>query len=100
MTHPNNLIISIVAPVYGVEKYIGKWLDSVFDQDIPETDYEVICVNDCTKDRSAEIIRKYQQNHPNLRLIEHPVNKKTMRHAILVFVRQWGSTSGSMIRMM
>lgn len=72
----HNIILSIVAPVYGVEKYIGKWLDSVFDQDIPETDYEVICVNDCTKDRSAEIIRKYQQNHPNLRLIEHPVNKK------------------------
>ena len=69
-------MLSIVAPVYGVEKYIRQWLDSVFDQDIPETDYEVICVNDCTPDRSAEIIREYQKKHANLRLIEHEVNKK------------------------
>lgn len=68
--------LSIVAPVYGVEKYIRPWLDSVFDQDIPETDYEVICVNDCTPDKSADIIREYQKTHANLRLIEHEVNKK------------------------
>lgn len=68
--------LSIVAPVYGVEKYIRQWLDSVFNQDIPETEYEVICVNDCTPDKSAEIIREYQESHANLRLIEHEVNKK------------------------
>ena len=60
-----NIKLSIVAPVYGVEKYIGQWLDSVFAQDIPETEYEVICVNDCTKDGSADIIREYQQKHHN-----------------------------------
>lgn len=71
-----NIKLSIVAPVYGVEKYIGQWLDSVFAQDIPETEYEVICVNDCTKDGSADIIREYQQKHHNLRLINHEVNKR------------------------
>lgn len=71
-----NIILSIVAPVYGVEKYIGQWLDSVFNQDIPETEYEVVCVNDCTKDKSAEIIKEYQKKHPNLRLINHDVNKR------------------------
>lgn len=69
-------ILSFVAPVYGVEKYIGECLDSLFNQDIPESEYEVICVNDCTKDRSADIIREYQKKHPNLRLINHEVNKK------------------------
>lgn len=68
--------ISIVAPVYGVEKYIGQWLDSVFDQDIHESEYEVICVNDCTQDKSAEIIKEYQVKHSNLRLINHEVNKR------------------------
>lgn len=72
----NNIILSIVAPVYGVEEYIRQWLDSVFDQDIPETEYEVICVNDCSPDKSAEIIKEYQKIHPNLRLINHEVNKK------------------------
>ena len=72
----NNIKLSIVAPVYGVEKYIRYWLDSVFDQDIPESDYEVICVNDCTTDNSAEIIKEYQQVHANLNLINHAENKK------------------------
>ena len=72
----NEIKLSIVAPVYGVERYIRQWLDSVFDQDIPETEYEVICVNDCTPDKSAEIIREYQKSHANLRLIDHGENKK------------------------
>lgn len=76
MVKNNNIILSIVAPVYGVETYICQWLNSVFNQDIPETEYEVICVNDCTKDKSADIIKEYQQNHPNLRLINHEVNKR------------------------
>lgn len=76
MKKQNEILLSIVAPVYGVEKYIRQWLDSVYDQDIPETEYEVICVNDCTPDKSAEIIREYQKSHVNLRLIEHEVNKK------------------------
>ena len=72
----NNIILSIVAPVYGVEKYIRQWLNSVYDQDIPESEYEVICVNDCTPDKSADIIREYQKQHANLVLINHEVNKK------------------------
>lgn len=77
MSAQNNIIqLSIVAPVYGVEKYIRQWLDSVFDQDILESEYEVICVNDCTKDKSVDIIREYQKSHSNLRLINHEVNKR------------------------
>lgn len=76
MNKENDIKLSFVAPVYGVEKYIGECLDSLFNQDIPESEYEVVCVNDCTKDRSADIIREYQKKHPNLRLINHEVNKK------------------------
>lgn len=68
--------LSIVAPVYGVEKYIGEWLDSVYNQDVPENEYEVICVNDCTPDRSADIVKEYQFKHSNLRLINHDINKR------------------------
>ena len=48
---------SIIIPVYGVEKYIGKCLDSVFNQSL--NDYEVIVVNDGTKDNSMEIVKNY-----------------------------------------
>lgn len=48
---------SIVIPVYNVEKYIKRTLDSVFNQ--TEKDFEVILVNDGSTDKSIEIAKKY-----------------------------------------
>ena len=48
---------SIIIPVYNVEKYIGKCLDSIMNQTYK--DYEVIIVNDGTKDHSMEIVKDY-----------------------------------------
>ena len=48
---------SIIIPVYNVEKYIKKCLDSVFDQSYK--DFEVIVVNDGTKDNSMQIVKEY-----------------------------------------
>lgn len=49
---------SIIVPVYNVEKYIKKCLDSVFAQ--TEKDFEVIVVNDGTKDNSMDIVKDYK----------------------------------------
>lgn len=67
--------LSFIVPFYNVEKYIGACLDSLYAQDIPEEEYEVICVDDCSPDNSKSIVRKYQKQHSNLVLIEHPYNK-------------------------
>lgn len=48
--------ISLVAPVYGVEKYIAKFAESVLDQTYQ--DIQFVFVNDGTKDRSMEILRQ------------------------------------------
>ena len=48
---------SIIIPVYNVEKYIGKCLESVMNQTYK--DYEVIVVNDGTKDNSMDIVKNY-----------------------------------------
>lgn len=48
---------SIIIPVYNVEEYIDKCLESVFNQ--TEKDFEVIVVNDGTKDNSMSIVEKY-----------------------------------------
>ena len=48
---------SIIIPVYNVEKYIQECLESVINQS--EKDYEVIVVNDGTKDHSMEIVKDY-----------------------------------------
>lgn len=50
--------ISIIIPVYNVEKYIEKCLDSIFSQELKD-DVEVIVVNDGTPDGSMDIVKRY-----------------------------------------
>ena len=49
--------ISIIIPMYGVEKYLRRCLDSVQNQTL--TDWQAICVNDGSPDKSGEIAREY-----------------------------------------
>ena len=49
--------ISVIIPVYGVEKYIRKCLESVVNQTYKNL--EIIVVNDGTKDNSMEIVKEY-----------------------------------------
>lgn len=72
----NDKRLSIIIPFYNVEQYIAQCLDSVFNQDIPEEEYEVICVNDGSPDHSRDIVLDYQKRHKNLILLEHEHNKK------------------------
>lgn len=71
-----DLRLSIIIPFYNVERFISECLDSVFDQDIPLDEYEVICVNDGSPDHSRDIVLQYMDRFPNLRLIEHEKNRK------------------------
>ena len=50
--------VSIIVPVYNVEKYISKCLDTLVNQTLD--DIEIIIVNDGSKDKSKEIIKKYE----------------------------------------
>ncbi len=50
-------LISVIIPVYNAERYIKHTLDSVIQQDYP--DKEVIIVDDCSTDKSSEIIKDY-----------------------------------------
>lgn len=62
--------ISIIVPVYGVENYIEKCLDSIINQDMNDDEYEVIVINDGTKDKSWEIVKRITHGHKNFRLYE------------------------------
>lgn len=55
----NDIKISIIVPVYQAEKYLRECLESLLHQDI--TEYEIICIDDGSTDRSAEIIREFQK---------------------------------------
>lgn len=58
--------LSIIIPVYNVYDYLEDTLSSVFHQDLPLNDYEVIVVNDGSTDSSEEIILKYKKQYFNL----------------------------------
>ena len=68
--------LSFIVPCYNSEKFISKCLDSLYNQDVPESDYEIICVNDCSPDGTRDIILEYQKRHKNLILLEQPTNQK------------------------
>jgi glycosyltransferase involved in cell wall biosynthesis len=72
----NSKKLSIIIPVYNVENYLVQCLESVYCQNIPLENYEVICVDDCSTDKSKEIIISYQKKYDNLILIEHSENRK------------------------
>lgn len=69
-------LISVIIPVYGTEQYIARCLDSVLAQSFK--DFEIIVVNDCTKDKSMEIVGKYVQIHNNIKVVEHSTNQGLM----------------------
>lgn len=66
--------LSFIIPCYNVEAFIAECLDSILAQDLSPDEYEVICVDDCSTDRTREIIREYSNRHPQLSLLEQPRN--------------------------
>lgn len=68
------LKLSIILPCYNVERYIADCLESLYAQDMSEEEYEVICVDDCSTDRTCSIVSDYEVQHSNLTLIKHKKN--------------------------
>ena len=60
--------ISIIVPVYNVEKYIAQCLDSIIKQTF--RDIEVIVIDDGTQDNSAEIYQKYMEMDSRIKIIK------------------------------
>lgn len=69
--------VSVVVPVYGVEKYIERCAHSLFEQTLD--DIEFIFVDDCTPDRSIEILTSVLEEYPKrkkqTKIIHHDENK-------------------------
>ncbi|MBQ4114338.1 glycosyltransferase family 2 protein [bacterium] len=64
---------SIIVPIYNVEKYIIQCLESVLTQTFK--DFEILCVDDCGKDKSIEIVEKYQKKDSRIKILKHKKNR-------------------------
>lgn len=58
--------LSIIVPVYNVEKYVRTCVESLYRQGMDEKNFEVIIVNDGTPDKSMDIIAEIAQHHTNI----------------------------------
>lgn len=69
--------VSVIVPVYGVEQYIERCARSLFEQTLEDIEY--VFVDDCTKDKSIEILQKVLENYPNklgqTKIVRHELNK-------------------------
>lgn len=63
-------MVSVVIPVYNVEKYIAECLDTLLAQTMP--DFEVICVNDGSTDSSLSILEQYSKRDSRINVLDIP----------------------------
>ncbi len=60
--------VSVIVPVYNVEPYLPRCLDSLIGQTLQ--DIEIICIDDCSTDKSLEILHDYMKKDPRVKVIE------------------------------
>ncbi|GAA3606572.1 glycosyltransferase [Flavivirga amylovorans] len=58
--------LSIIIPVYNVEKYIARCIESLLNQDLHENEYEILIINDGSKDDSISIAKQFSDKHSNI----------------------------------
>ena len=60
--------VSVIIPVFNVEKYLEECLESILAQSMKEI--EIICVNDGSIDNSLNILRKYEAEYPQIKVLD------------------------------
>lgn len=83
--------VSVIVPVYGVEKYIERCARSLFEQTLDDIEY--LFIDDCTPDRSIEILRQVLEEYPKRmpQVIIHRMEHNSGQAA----VRKWGIQNAS-----
>ena len=62
------MFLSFIIPLYNCEKYIASCLDTILGSKLFDKDYEIIIVNDESKDQGPEIVQEYSKKHSNIHL--------------------------------
>jgi len=68
--------VSVIIPCRNEEKFIGKCLDALIKQDYPRDDLEILIIDGDSEDDTREVIKKYIEKYPFIKLLNNP-NKYT-----------------------
>lgn len=66
----NHPILSIIIPLYNCEKYIKQCLDTIFRQEMNESEFEVIVIDDGSKDSGYSLASEYAKRHQNILVVK------------------------------
>ncbi|WP_303317752.1 glycosyltransferase [Flavivirga abyssicola] len=58
--------LSIIIPLYNVEKYVASCINSLLDQNLDPIDYEILIIDDGSTDNSVSIVRKFESGYSNI----------------------------------
>lgn len=72
MDNPSAPLLSVIVPVYNSAAWLRPCLDSICNQSY--RNLEILCVNDCSPDNSADILAEYAARDPRIRIIEREQN--------------------------
>ena len=78
--------VSIIIPVYGVEKYIERCACSLFEQTLDDIEY--LFIDDCTPDKSVEILKRVLEEYPHRK--SQVVIHRMEQNSGQAKVREWG----------
>ena len=70
------MLASFIIPSYNASTTIVRCLDSIYTLGLSEQEFEVICINDCSKDNTISVIEQYAKQHNNLTLLCQPENHR------------------------
>ena len=78
--------VSVIIPVYGVEKYIERCVRSLFEQTLDDIEY--LFIDDCTPDRSIDILKQVLEEFPHRKC--QVVIHRMKQNSGQAKVREWG----------
>ena len=64
------MFLSFIIPIYNAERYLPECLNSLLAQNLAAEEYEIVCVNDGSKDGSLSVLRDFAGRYPNIRIID------------------------------
>lgn len=75
-TSSSAMLVSFIIPSYNSAHTVRRCLDSIYALSLKQEEYEVIFIDDCSKDNTCELVKEYQKQHTNLTLLRQSKNNR------------------------
>jgi len=80
------ILVSVIIPCRNEKDYISRCLDSIAAQDFPKENLEVLVVDGFSEDKTREIVKKYAEKYPFIKLLNNP--KKYIPFALNIGIKE------------